>query len=125
MKDKRQTIQTRLEGAVDFDETEKIVWEAIVAFQHHPFTTVKGCGFTYTVRGNEIKISRKEKTITRSSVDMALQKALELKVVSGPKKLGVFGASYLYPLFLFFGIMKSREDMKKEPVKTGSQHENM
>ena len=24
--------------------------------------------------------------------------------ISGPKKLGVFGASYLYPMFLRFGL---------------------
>jgi hypothetical protein len=38
---------------------------------------------------------------------IALRKALELnRIVSGPKKLGCFGASYLYPVFLELGIIK-------------------
>lgn len=98
----------------DEEETEKILWEAIKAFQGNPFLTVKGCAFTYIVKGNEIKISRKEKTITRSTVKIALKKALELKAVRGPKSLGVFGASYLYPLFLFFGVIKDAPHLEKD-----------
>ena len=55
-------------------------------------------------------IDRKEKTITRNTVLLAYEKALELMetegCVSGPKKLGVFGASYLYPVFLKLGICR-------------------
>lgn len=29
-----------------------------------------------------------------------------LKIVEGPKKLGVFGASYLYPVFVRLGVIK-------------------
>ena len=46
---------------------------------------------------------KKEKSISRSTVELGFQKYLELLktegAVSGPKKLGVFGASYLLPLF--------------------------
>lgn len=53
-------------------------------------------------------VDRKEKSITRSSVEMAYLKALEMDgVVTGPKKLGVFGASYLYPVFVRLGVIKS------------------
>ena len=38
---------------------------------------------------------------------MAFRKAQELGgVVAGPKKLGTFGASYLYPVFVRIGIVK-------------------
>lgn len=57
--------------------------------------------------GNEIWLTvnreKKEKSISRSTAELGFQKYLEVLVkegtVSGPKKLGVFGASYLLPLF--------------------------
>ena len=49
---------------------------------------------------------KKEKSISRSTVELGFQKYLEVLkaegTVSGPKKLGVFGASYLLPLFQRF-----------------------
>lgn len=94
------------------------LWKTITAFSGDTFRTAKGLEFSYTVKrnldgsaGNEMFVDRKEKSITRSSVDKAFQKASELgegslpAVVSGPKKLGVFGASYLYPIFLRLGVI--------------------
>lgn len=47
------------------------------------------------------------KSITRATVELAYQKALEMGgIVEGPKKLGVFGASYLYPVFVRLGVIK-------------------
>ena len=109
--------------------TSLLLWRCVVIFQNYPFSTL-GRGndqtgaveFTYTVskggRGgrhyegesvdgweNEIWVSiggvKKEKSISRSSVDLAFQKYLA-GGVSGPKQLGVFGASYLLPLFQRF-----------------------
>ncbi len=83
-----------------------LVWKAIVLFAGYPFETMKGLKFTYIVKGGEVFITRKEKSITRSSVEMAYRKTLELGgKVSGPKKLGVFGASYLYPVFKKIGVI--------------------
>ena len=50
-------------------------------------------------------VSRKEKSVTRASILVAYKKAQELGRVTGPKQLGVFGASYLYPVFLRLGII--------------------
>lgn len=52
---------------------------------------------------------RKKKSISRSTVDLALKNALEQGgCVSGPKKLNVPGAgSYLYSLFLRFVVIQS------------------
>ena len=60
--------------------------------------------------GNEIWLivngEKREKSISRSSVELGFQKYLEViekeGTVTGPKKLGVFGASYLLPLFQRF-----------------------
>lgn len=56
-------------------------------------------------------ISRKEKSVTRASVDIALKKALDLQksveIIKGPKMLKSFGASYLYPIFMKIGIIKN------------------
>lgn len=89
------------------------LWSAVILFAGYPFKTSKGLDFTYSLKpnrrgepGNEIVFSRKEKSITRSSVEMAYKRVLELGgTVAGPKKLGVFGASYLYPVFVQLGVI--------------------
>ena len=53
-----------------------------------------------------------EKSISRSTVDLALRTALTVQAqegfVSGPKKLNIPGAgSYLFPLFVRFGVITS------------------
>ena len=56
----------------------------------------------------ELFISRKEKSITQSTVVMAFHKALDMEgKVKEPKKLGTFGASYLYPLLLKLGVIQT------------------
>lgn len=87
-----------------------------------------GVGFTYQVSrkgglggkhytgdsvqgyGNELWVvmdgEKKERSISRSTVELGFQKYLDVLekegTVTGPKKLGVFGASYLVPLFQRF-----------------------
>ena len=31
-------------------------------------------------------------------------------LVTGPKKLGIFGASYLYPIFMELGIIRGKKE---------------
>lgn len=84
------------------------LWKVIAVFEKYPFYTMKGFRFTYHVKGNEIFVSRKEKSITRSSVILAMKKAIELQnQVKGPKQLETFGASYLYPIFVKIGLIES------------------
>ena len=87
------------------EQTPDALWEAIVAFEGAIFYTAKGLEYSYTIRGNEMFVSRKEKSVTRASILVAYKKALELGCVTGPKRLGVFGASYLYPVFQRLGII--------------------
>lgn len=65
---------------VSSDKVMGVLWSAIIAFENYPFATAKGLKFRYTVKGNEMFIDRKEKSVTRSSV--------ELGRVTGPKQLG-------------------------------------
>ncbi|MEH2949273.1 hypothetical protein [Sporofaciens sp. JLR.KK001] len=92
----------------DVDESGDMLWNAIIKFQGYPFYTAKNLEFFYIIKGNEMFVTRKDKSITRASVMTAFYKALELGgVVTGPKKLGTFGASYLYPVFQKIGVIKN------------------
>ena len=86
------------------NEEEAFLWETLVRLSGCPFQTIKGLKFTYVIKvdgdGNasgEMIIDRKKKSITRSTVLMAYWRARSLQgIVEGAKKLGTFGASYLY-----------------------------
>lgn len=107
MERRREAAVENLRSYVGSDEFYKKAWEVMGLFQDCPFTTAKGLEFCYRIRGNEMFISRKEKSVTRSSVEIALERVVELEGhVAGPKKLGVFGASYLYPVFLRIGLIE-------------------
>lgn len=107
------------------------LWRCVFLFQGYPFTTScrgsrDGVKFKYEVSkaggaggrkydgegvegyGNELWIvqngEKREKSISRSSVDYALQIALEGDV-KGPKQLKIYGASYVYSLFKRFGLV--------------------
>lgn len=83
------------------------VWKLIEEKEGQSLKTFSGLEFTYRVKGHEIFISRKDKSITYSSVKKALEEVEKLDgLVTGPKKLGVFGASYLYPIFIEIGVIK-------------------
>lgn len=89
------------------DEIENDLWAQLVYLQGCVFTTSKGLDFTYQIKGGEMFISRKNKSITRATVIKAYRESVALGgIVSGPKKLGTFGASYLFPIFKRIGIVK-------------------
>ena len=133
---KRYRATKKLKAAVDTENAEKIsaaLWRCVIIFEGYPFCksgrgTRSGVEYTYQVThrgssggrhydgesvqgyGNELYIvqngEKKEKSISRSTVELGFQKYLEVLeeegTVSGPKKLGVFGASYLLPVFQRF-----------------------
>ena len=115
-----QRLRAALSGG-DERERDHALWQALIALQGETFFTAKGLEFTYIIRerrdgalSGEMFISRKEKSITQSTVFMAFHKALELGgEVVGPKKLGTFGASYLYPVFIRLGVIR-----EPAPVQT-------
>lgn len=91
------------------NEKDDFIWSLILEHAGEEFLTARKLPFTYHQKISrtgeplgELIIDRKEKSITRNSILLAYEKALELMeaegCVSGPKKLGVFGASYIYPV---------------------------
>lgn len=95
------------------------IWSLVLSHAGEIFHTARGLPFTYHQKISrtgeplgELVIDRKEKTITRNTVLIACEKAVELMntegCVAGPKKLGCFGASYLYPVFLELGICRKK-----------------
>ena len=95
------------------DEADAFIWNEIIKHEGKTFKTARGLPFTYSIKTNaageklgEMIIDRRGgKTITRGTVVLAYKKALELDgLVTGPKKLRVFGDSYIYPVFVEIGI---------------------
>ena len=95
---------------------EDELWNILIERQTNTYTTsgrgsIPGKPFTYTIRGGEMFVSLKEKSLTKATVMMAFRKALEVQendgFVKGPKRLGTFGASYLYAIFLRLGFIQS------------------
>ena len=95
--------------SADITPEEEQLWALIRQKEGAVFHTSKGLPFTYSLKGNEMFVSRKDKSITRSTVNATYRKARELirteGTVTGSKRLGTFGASYLYPIFKELGII--------------------
>lgn len=88
-------------------EQEDTLWSMLIYLQGCVFLTAKGLKFTYKIKGGEMFVNRKSKSITQATAFMAFRKAMELGgAVAGPKKLGTFGASYLYPIFVRLGVIR-------------------
>ena len=107
------------------------LWKCVCLFADYPFTTsgrgsAPGKKFKYSVAeaggagghhyageevegfGNELFIvqngEKREKGISRSSVDYAFRIATT-STVTGPKALKIYGSSYVYALFVRFGLV--------------------
>lgn len=64
--------------------------------------------FSYTVHGSKIQADWKNKTIMKTTVLLFIDQVLEMKnegkKITGSKKIGTFGASYLYSIFMRIGL---------------------
>ena len=101
-------LRERLRQEAEREKAQDQLWDELIRLEGQNFHTVKGLEYTYHIRGNEMFVSRKTKSITKASVNLALEKIIELEgVVAGPKKLECFGASYLYPVFIEMGLIES------------------
>ena len=135
----RQKTVEELNVHIGLPDQSVYLWKTVVAFQSYPFHTSgrgsrEGVKFTYEVSksttaggrryegeqvegyGNEMWIikngQRAEKSISRSTVDLALKNARE-KEIKGPKALGIPGAgSYLYPMFVRFGVINNNSSVE-------------
>ena len=117
------------------DPSSLNLWSAICLFAGYPFITsgrgsALGKKFKYSVAeaggagghhyngeevegfGNELFIvqngEKREKGISRSSVDYAF-KIATTSTVTGPKALKIYGSSYVYSLFVRFGLVTPAE----------------
>ena len=109
----RKEAVERLQKEVNTD----LLWNAVIAFQNYPFHTYSGLPFSYTIKvgrngefNKELLINRrdKSKSLTWSSVVIALEKALNLKgnIISRSKEIGdIRGISYIYPIFYRLGLI--------------------
>ena len=86
-----------------YTDAEKLLWARLTEQQGKTYYTAKGLPFTYEIKGNEIFFSRREKSVTRSTVNHAYKRMTE-ESITGSKQLGVFGASYLYPVLKDLGF---------------------
>lgn len=136
----RKEAVRELQAGMESGNWSLPLWEAICAFQGYPFQTSgrgakPGVKFKYHVSepggiggrryegayvegfGNEMWIStsagEKKKSISRSTVELAVKNALEMDgIVKGPKALNVPGAhSYLYPILVRFGVIAANQKM--------------
>lgn len=89
------------------------LWEVIESRQGTVFYTKKGLPFTYQVRGGELFTDRRERSITLSTFEKAYEKLIEDRVgddaackVTGPKSLNMYGAPYVWAVFMGIGFIK-------------------
>jgi hypothetical protein len=94
------------------DTNPDTLWEQITNRQGDVFYTKKGLPFTYYIKGGELFASRRERSITRSTFEKALQKIQENpQEISGPKKLNVYGAPYVWAvLATILGAESDKEE---------------
>lgn len=108
---RKAAVETLCAGIAvkDIDGICETLWQTLQLFEDYPFQTAKKLRYYYTIKGNEMFFTRKEKSVTRATVNKALQMAIDLQddglSITGPKKLRVFGASYLYPIFIRIGVI--------------------
>jgi hypothetical protein len=103
---KQYRVRKRNNTRTDAEKEAKL-WQELTYLQGCLFTTSTGLDFTYKIHGGEMFVDRKEKSITRATVMKAYRRVVELDgAVKGPKVLGTFGASYLFPIFVKMGLIR-------------------
>ncbi len=109
----------RFANLANYTAEENLVWEQVCAGAGKTFRTLRGLEFTYTIRGNELFVDRKAKSLTRATVVQTYRRACEVlregKPITGPKTLGNFGASYLLPVFRQLALLEEVADDTGEP----------
>lgn len=73
-------------------KTIEAIWQLLQQHQGETFHTAKGLPFTYTIRGGELFVNRRRKSITVSTVRRALEKITLLEaageVITGSAATG-------------------------------------
>ena len=78
-------------SALSGNEQESELWSMLIYLQGCVFLTAKRLKFSYEIKGGEMFVNRKSKSITQATVFMAFRKALELGgVVAGLQMSSTF-----------------------------------
>ena len=94
------------ENKTDFGQKTEELWKTLEDRQGEVFYTAKKLPFQYTIRGGEMFVDRRSRSITRATFANALKKIGERPdEVKGPKSLNVFGAPYVWALLVALGIV--------------------
>lgn len=64
--------------------------------------------FTYTVKGGELFTDRRGRSVTRSTFEKAFEKIRSDAAVTGPKKLNMYGAPYVFAVLKAIGAVPPR-----------------
>lgn len=102
-------------------------WERLLEHEGEAFYTAKKLPFTYQIRGGELFVDRRSKSITRATIDRALKRVMEdhEHEIRGPKTLNCFGAPYVWALFAAFHIVEpSNGNRRRKKLKSGDEAEN-
>ena len=101
--------------------TVENLWDVIRENQGKSFLTKKGLPFTYTIKGGELFTDRRERSITRSTFEKAYEKLAQdqegenpPRRIVGPKTLNVYGAPYVWAVFMGIGLIQ--EEMQQEEL---------
>ena len=86
--------------------TIDLLWELLIKHQNETFYTMKRLPFTYYVKGGEIFVDRRSKSITKSTFSQGLEIIKhDPEHITGPKSLCVFGAPYIWAILKTFQIV--------------------
>lgn len=86
--------------------TIEMLWQLLIEHQNETFYTTKKLPFTYTVKGGEIFVDRRSKSITKATFEQAVNKInANPHLITGPKSLNVFGAPYIWAILQTFHIV--------------------
>ena len=97
------------------------LWDVIRAYEGRQFLTKKGLPFTYTIKGGELFTDRRERSITRSTFEKAYEKLCQdqegenpARKIVGPKTLNVYGAPYVWAVFMGIGLIEEEVYIQQE-----------
>lgn len=90
--------------------TEENLWGTILSRQGDMFYTAKKLPFTYEIRGGEMFVDRRSKSITKATILKAYLRVQEdaENRIKGPKALNCFGAPYIWAVFQELGVTGSK-----------------
>lgn len=91
------------------------LWELLKEYQNQTFLTAKQLPFTYEIRGGEMFVDRRSKSITKATFQRALEKIQENpSAITGPKSLNVFGAPYILAILKSLGRAEAENEIHLE-----------